>query len=496
VALPFASAHPAPAPLRGLAREDFRCIGGNGLGDPLNAYPHSMAWWNGHLYVGTTRSNLCMLKVSKIRTNLAHWPVDCPDNLYELDMRAQIWRYQPEASSWQPIFQSPMITGKDTTQVPRELGYRCMAVFQGESDAGPALYTSTYASAKGAGTQILRCVDQDFTPVPRPQEFGEFVTTLRLLVPFKDRLFTSPTGRAEGNPNAANLTVVFETRDPLRGQWKATNTPSFGDPGNISVFEMIGFGDYLYAGTGNFSGYQIWRTDAEGDPPYKWERVTTLGAYRGKLNQGVASFCVFKGALYVGSGIQHGGVDIANKVGPAGPELIRIHPDGRWDLIVGTKRDTPDGGKVPLSGFGPGFDNLFAGYFWRMGAHDGWLYVGTFDWSLMLRYSNREKWPELFRAAVDRVGLEQVLNHFAGAHLYRSSDGENWLPVTENGFDNYYNYGIRGILSTPLGLAVGTVNPFGPRVATCSPEGWRFEDNPRGGLEIWLGSKADWIRRP
>jgi hypothetical protein len=114
----------------------------------------------------------------------------------------------------------------------------------------------------------------------------------------------------------------------------------------------------------------------------------------------------------------------------------------------------------------------------------------------MLRYSNREKWPELFRAAVDRVGLEQVLNHFAGAHLYRSSDGENWLPVTENGFDNYYNYGIRGILSTPLGLAVGTVNPFGPRVATCSPEGWRFEDNPRGGLEIWLGSKADWIRRP
>lgn len=448
-----------------------------------------MAWWNGRLYVGTTRSNLCMLKVSKIRTNLAHWPVDCPGNLYDLDMRAQIWAYQPEVPDWHQISQSPMIEGTDGTQVPREMGYRCMAVFEGESDKSPALYTSTYASAKGAGTQILRCIDQEFMPVPRPREFGEFITTLRLLVPFKGRLFTSPTGRAQGNPNAANLTIVFETRDPLRGEWTATNTPSFGDPGNISVFEMVGFGDYLYAGTGNLNGFQVWRTDAEGNPPYRWERVATLGAYRGRLNQGVASLCVFKDALYVGSGIQHGGIDLANKVGPAGAELIRIHPDGHWDLIVGAERSTPDGHKRPLSGFGPGFDSLFAGYFWRMAVHDGWLYLGTFDWSLMLRYSDRNKWPQLFRAAIDHVGLEESIGNFAGARLYRSHDGENWLPVTLNGFDNYYNYGIRGIVSTPLGLAVGTVNPFAPSVATCSQDVWRYEANPNGGLEMWLGSK-------
>ena len=44
---------------------------------------------------------------------------------------------------------------------------------------------------------------------------------------------------------------------------------------------------------------------------------------------------MFKGALYVGSGIQGGGIDTQNKIGPAPPELIRIHPDGSWDLIVG-----------------------------------------------------------------------------------------------------------------------------------------------------------------
>ena len=55
-------------PAQGLARHHFSQIGVNGLGDPLNAYAHSMAWYQGHLYVGSTRSNLCMLKVSKIST--------------------------------------------------------------------------------------------------------------------------------------------------------------------------------------------------------------------------------------------------------------------------------------------------------------------------------------------------------------------------------------------------------------------------------------------
>jgi len=35
---------------------------------------------------------------------------------------------------------------------------------------------------------------------------------------------------------------------------------------------------------------------------------------------------------------------------------------------------------------------------------------------------------------------------------------------------------------------VGTANPFGPKVAVRDGDGWRYEDNPRGGLEMWLGS--------
>lgn len=479
-----------PAPPPGLSFQDFRRIGRNGLGDPLNAYCHSMEWFEDRLYVGTTRSNLCMLKFSKMTTRLVDWPVECPERLYEQDMRAQIHRYDAAADRWTEVFRSPTIVGTDGTTVPRDVGYRCMTVFQGERDPKPVLYTSTFASAKGRGTTILRSEDgETYRPVSKPDAFGEVVYTLRLLVPFKGRLFTAATGKPGGNPNTSNLTLVFETRDPMAGTWAAVNEPDFGDPGNMGIFEMIGCGDHLYAGTTNLAGFQIWRTTAEGDPPYRWERVITEGAYRGRNNQGAASLCVFKNALYVGSGIQHGGIDVPNKVGPAGPELIRIHPDGSWDLLVGLSRDTPDGYKEALSGFGPGYDSIFAGYFWRMGAYDGWLYVGTFDWSLMMIYSRRDQWPELFRNLYYRLGPEKIFSGLAGAALYRSFDGENWLPVTTNGFDNPYNYGIRGIVPTPYGLAVGTVNPFGPRVARPGGRPGVYEDNPDGGMEIWLGRK-------
>ena len=479
-----------PWPKPGLSRTDFRQLGANGLGDPLNAYPHSMEVFRNKLWIGTTRANLCMFKVSKIQKRLKHWPVKCPDNLYDLDMRAQIHAYDFATGHVSEVMRSPMIEARDGTQVPRELGYRSMTVFQGEHDAEPALYVATYASAKGKGVNILKSVDgATFSPVSKPESFDENIITLRLLVPFKGRLFTSPTGRVGGNPNTASVTVVYETRDPAAANWVPACEPGFGDPGNLSVFEMIACGDYLYAGTGNFSGYQLWRTKAQGDPPYRWERVLSEGAWRGKTNQGVSSLCVFRNALYVGSGIQHGGIDIANKVGPAGPELVRVHEDGSWDIIVGSERDTPQGRKTPLSGFEPGFNSPLNGYFWRMGAHDGWLYVGTYKWAVMLRYAMQDTWPELFRQVYARMGPELLSDNLGGSDLYRSSDGENWVAVTTSGFENPYNYGIRGLVDTPHGLAVGFVNPFGPLVGIVDGDTVNYEPNPRGGLEIWLGKR-------
>jgi hypothetical protein len=91
------------------------------------------------------------------------------------------------------------------------------------------------------------------------------------------------------------------------------------------------------------------------------------------------------------------------------------------------------------------------------------------------------------RRVYGRLGSQQVFDHLSGAQLYRSYDGENWVGVTRNGFDNPYNYGIRTLVSTPHGLAVGLVNPFGPKVGVIEGDSVRYEPNPHGGLEIWLG---------
>jgi hypothetical protein len=474
-------------PTRGLAASDFRQIAKNGFGDQHNAYPHSMALFDDKLWVGTSRSNLCMLRVSKMKTRIKHWPVECPPDLYDLDMRSQIHAFDFGSGAWREVSRAPIIEGRDNGRIPREMSYRCMTVFQGESDEKPALYCGTYASARGDGAYILRSTDgETFEPTLRPDSFRS-VITVRFLTAFKGRLFTSPTGVAGGNPNAAFRAVVYETRDPVSKPWVAASELGFGDPGNVSILEMAAFGDHLYAGTINYEGFQIWRTRGEGNPPYKWERVITQGAWRGKLNQCAFSMLVFKDALYVGSGIQHGGVDVANRTGPAGPELIRIRPDGSWDLIVGLSRETPEGWKTALSGYRPGFGYPTNGYFWRMEAHDGWLYLGTLNWALMTRYADQQNWPDLMRRVYGRLGSQQVFDHLSGAQLYRSYDGENWVGVTRNGFDNPYNYGIRTLVSTPHGLAVGLVNPFGPKVGVIEGDSVRYEPNPHGGLEIWLG---------
>lgn len=468
----------------GFRKEDFRLIAHGGFGDGLNAYAHSMAWFNNHLYVATTRGNFPLMS-SRLSIGMDIWPVECPEDPFQLDMRAEIWRYSPNSESWEKIYKSPLITGSHGKPIPRELGYRGMIIYQANDNDKPVLLVSTWSPAKGPGPLILLSEDgTTFNPTCEPGLIGLPVTTIRTMVMFKGRLFTTPAGSRGGNPNISAHSVVYESKDPANGQWKPVSDFGFGDSGNKTIFEMAGFGDYLYVGTFNLEGYQVWRSTAEGEPPYQWEKVIDHGAYRGAFNQCVLSMYPFKGALYVGSGIQGGGVDRQNRIGPASPELIRIYPNGHWDLIVGESRETPDGWKGALSGYMPGFDNFFNGYFWRMCEHQGWLYLSTFEWSALLGYANREKWPKVFSGIINHVEPQFILERQSGFDLYRSFDGENWVPVTTNGMDNPYNIGLRTLVSSPDGLYIGTANPFGPKCMRLGDTQYRY--NPRGGCEVFF----------
>jgi hypothetical protein len=308
-------------------------------------------------------------------------------------------------------------------------------------------------------------------------------------------MFFSPTAhRAADLPGSQQniaLPLIFESRDPAGQEWTKVNEPGFGDIGNLGIFSLVADRERLYAGTFNLAGMQVWASDCRGTPPYKWNKLLERGAGRGPANQMIMSMTPFKGALYIGTGIQGGGNDRVNKIGPAAAELIRINADDTWDVIVGEPRDVDGHRREPLSGLRSGFGNFFNGYMWALAAHNGWLYAGTNDWSVMLRWSTLSEAPPKVVRFLKHLDPEVLIANASGAELWRSRDGENWMPVDRRGFGNPYNVGIRNLVSTPYGLFAGTANFFGPRVAVRHGAEWVYEDNPRGGLEVWHGTDGE-----
>lgn len=477
---------------RGLTSGQFRRIARNGIGDPANAYVHGMAWFEGRLYCGMTRNSFKLLKLFPPidPPALDPWPVEVPERVEELDMQGQIWRWTPETDEWELAYRAPMIPGKKGEPAPRDLGYRGMCVFQGKSDPKPCLYVSTMSTVlRGCAAHVLRSEDGvNFEPACEPGIGNDSISTFREVVAFDGYLYAPPAG--EGIQfNSSRSGVLMRSNDPRPGNWEVACDLGFGDPTNNGIFMMTVAQGQLYAGTfNNFEGYQIWTTPPCGDRPLKWRKVIDKGAHRGPLSEIAMAMVEFDGALYVGSGIQNGGYDRTNLVGPASGEIIRIRPDGSWDLLVGTPRDTPDGPKHPLSGLGPGFDSIFAGYTWRMCVHEGWLYTTTFDWSVFLQYAHRPS--PTARRLLNGLGFEQLADIGGGFEMWRTKDGVNWQPVTLNGMTNPFNYGGRTMESTPQGLAVGTANVFGGKSAARLASRWHYIDNPDGGTEVWLGAPA------
>lgn len=477
-----------PGP-RGLAGQEFACIARNGFGDPGNAYCHAMGWFRDRLYVGTTRHTLFGCSPYDRGCEMDIWPVQVPDVPWEVDWRGQIWRFDPETCRFENVFVSPMTPGSRGFDVPVNVGFRDMAVYQGRSDPEPALYITSWGSHMGAGPSLVRSFDGvEFEHIGL-DAIAKFANkTLRPLTTFRDRLFTANAGQVGKTDADQRGGMILVSRDPGRGEWELASEPYFGDPKNLAVFDLTEFNGHLYAGTFNpYDGFHIWKTDAEGEPPYKWKKVIGDGAGRGRLNEGAITLCEFRGALYAGTGIYNCGFDRIYNIGPAAPELIRIHPDDSWDLIVGEPRCTAHGLKSPTSGLLSGFGNPFAGYLWRLCNHNGAIYAGTAVWSTWLPFTRRERWPTEMQELFTLKRQDELLEKYGGFDLWQSQDGDRWQPVTVNGFDNRFNMGARTMVSSPSGLFVGTVNQFGPKVARRRVAGWRYEPNSDGGAEVWWG---------
>lgn len=410
-------------------------IGSHGIGNPRSRVAHSCAVFKGRLYLGVTHPN-------------GEGPEDA----------ARILRYDFGAGDWTVVHTSPLRPADDRAfaadilragggrrvvseaGVPRERGFRGMCVFQGASDAEPALYVSTISNWGGL---ILRSTDGEaFEVVSQPGLGDDRLLSFRALVPFKGKLFTTPIGSISEGRLDRNGTIeptVFVSDDPAQGTWSKASLPGFGDARNGVIFQLAPLGEHLYAGTGNMErGFEIWRTKAEGAPPYAWERVLDRGAGRFSLNASVAAMVEFDGALYIGTGLPGLGVDRAHDVGPAAAELIRLWPDGKFDLLVGEPRFSASGLQVPLAAMLPGFDDAANSVIWRMCVYNGTLYVATHHWGIYNFLMGKTAAPS------------------GGFHIWASTDGEDFTPVTTDGFGDAFAVGIRTLVPTEHGLVIGT----------------------------------------
>ena len=226
--------------------------------------------------------------------------------------------------------------------------------------------------------------------------------------------------------------VVLRVRDP------AGRAPRFEQvsPPDLAVFELEAFAGRLYAGTGDAEdGYGVWRMGRGARPG--WAPVVTGGAGRGAAVTSVVSMEAYRGRLYAGAS------GWGTSLFPAS-ELIRIAPDGGWDVVAGAERDVGGLRRAPVSGLPDGFGNAYNMHFWRMQAYRGALLLGTNDWSWSLR---------------NVPGLDARIRSEFGFDLWATCDGAAWWAATRDGFgDARDEFGVRTMAATPAGLFVGTTN--------------------------------------
>jgi len=395
----------------------------------------------GYVYVGTDNNIMGLtLAILQERKHGPIRPVQPP----------QIRRYRPDLGSetWEVV-----LDYVDHEEPPYlNEGFRAMDVYRAKSDGHTYLYAGTMAAHSPS---VWRSASGDpgswenvFTFPTEPEgQFG----SVRALVSHADGLLYMAV-TPSGDIMSGRLGQIWAS-DGL------TFTPiiadGFGDPNNMGISMLASFDGCLYAGTYNPNGYEVWKLRCVSDldaPPQPVVRGGT--GYR--QSEAALSMQVFGGHLYVGSGIPLG-FNPLTRHGPRGCDLIRVNPDDSWEVIVGPKRSQP------LSGYRAGFGWYLNAYCWYMGEHEGQLYLGTWDMSRTVEFlaTDAQSVARPFKPLLNALSPRpQGWGSPMGGDLYRSADGIHWEPVFLDGVGNPDNHGIRTLESTPMGLFVGTENPF------------------------------------
>jgi hypothetical protein len=495
----------------------------NGFGDQANTEAWSMAWFNGHLYVGTGREVNCVTYADAATDSqlpdLYPPPIgDCNPDYFLLPLQSEIWQYTPQTNTWVRVFQSPntipvidLFTGL-TVMTAREMGIRsltvvnepatatcpapCTALYAGTVTSGAIFETSSGQTPHAVGNwpyppRILRSQD-GVTWNPLPQASGTFLGNLSIAgdpvtcptCPGSDQTYQNYGIRSGGQLNGVLYLQVgdFAGVGRVIGSLPGSN-PSLG--GNdyqyvsppaetLPVWILQNFNGFIYAGTGNPystlgapTQYGVWKTNGTGAAPYTWTPIINdNGAFAQSLISNYAmSLEIFSDPTdcLATDGTIAGGAGGCLYVGTDQPsEMVRIHPDMTGQVQV--SGDTADSWDLVVGNprtIPEG--NPGAGDLVAPISGIGQYFANGFTghfWRMGVGGMG------LYMSTWDDSAESSYQNGFAadwsqefGTDLYRTNDGIHWTAVSKIGLGDGMNTGGRTFQSTPFGLYWGTSRP-------------------------------------
>lgn len=206
------------------------------------------------------------------------------------------------------------------------------------------------------GSRILRSSDgETFDELPNPSP-AQGLGPVGQVVAAGGRMFGLAASTRE-KPFAAAARaedgMVFVRDDPAEGVWVSAGAPGDGDGAARRVHGIAGFAGSVWAAvTHPEAGFELWRAEPDGAPPFTWRPVLREGTWRFTVNKVATAMVIHADALWLGTAAP---IDEPWEIGHNGPEILRVEADGAWEVVVGAPRFTPDGLKVPLAEWGPGF---------------------------------------------------------------------------------------------------------------------------------------------
>jgi len=335
----------------------------------------------------------------------------------------------------------------------------------GDSGNTTAAAMASYAGSLFVGTEntsgaeIHHTIDGQVWQIANSPGFGDPTNrAIATLTTFDGDLFA-----ATANPSSG--AQVWRTNPPPSWPpWIPASIGGFGDSSNSSIPSGSVFDGYLYFGTSNTNGCEIWRTD-DGSA---WNQLHTNG-FGDLLNLTAESMAVFNGELYVGTSNINGA-------------QLWKSPDGTvWFPVTtngfGTTNNTSITDLTVMDGA------IFAGVSNPTTGAEIWRSVDGTSWLQNVGIGFGDPGNSVFDAfsVGDRGLAAGVSGPTNPGTIWISADGLSWGLASSPGFTNQNNRSTGALKYWNYRVYAGTSNP------TAGCEVWRsnrqslFEDGFESG---------------